>query len=198
MRSLRRATWNSSGGLVLIGALVWGRIANADSTSRGAGAAPLDAGDPTPEAHPGTPASGPDTAETWSSIIKDRLGITASVRAASFSKDLSFDGETGFAVGSLWLTAKPQDVLGIRTYLDGRVQGQNLTRRSHLTWDVREAYAETALGDFDFKAGRQLTVWGRADKINPTDLWSTRDYTLLAPDDEDQLLGVAAVQVAWN
>src|SRR4051812_42653215 len=106
MRSLPRATWNSSGGLVLVGALVWGGIANAASTSKGPRAELLDAGDATPNADAGAPASGPDTAETLSSIIKDRLGITASVRAASFSKDLSFDGETGFAVGSLWLTAK--------------------------------------------------------------------------------------------
>src|SRR5581483_2523069 len=146
----------------------------------------------------GAPASVPVPGEAWSTVLKERLGIAASLRAAFFSKDLSFTGETGFAIGSFWLTAKPEEVLGIRTFLDARVQGQNLSRSSHLTWDVREAYAETSLGDFDFKAGRQLTVWGRADKVNPTDVWSSRDYTFLAADDEDQLLGIAALQVAWN
>jgi hypothetical protein len=46
--------------------------------------------------------------------------------------------------------------------------------------------------------GRQITVWGRADKVNPTDAWSTRDYILLVPNDEDQRLGVASLQATWN
>jgi len=54
------------------------------------------------------------------------------------------------------------------------------------------------LGKFDLRAGRQVIVWGRADKVNPTDSWSTRDRTLLAPNDDDQRLGVASLQATWN
>lgn len=126
------------------------------------------------------------------------LGISGSARAAYFSKDLSFNGDSGFAVGSLWMTARPEEVLGIKTYFDARVQDQNLSRSSTPSWELREGYAETSLGDFDLKGGRQITVWGRADKVNPTDVWSTRDYTLLTTDDEDQRLGVSAIQIAWN
>ena len=96
------------------------------------------------------------------------------------------------------MTAKPREWEGIRTYFDGRVQGQNLTRSSDLKWEVREGYAETSLGSLDIRAGRQIIVWGRADKVNPTDVWSSRDYKLLVTDDEDQRLGASAVQLTWN
>ena len=132
------------------------------------------------------------------SFIKDTLGVSGSVRSALFTRDTSFSGNTGYAVDSLWLTAKPEEVYSVKTYFDARVQGQNLTRNSNLSWELREGYAETSFGDLDLKAGRQITIWGRADKINPTDVWSTRDYTLLTTDDEDQRLGVSSFQAAWN
>jgi hypothetical protein len=128
----------------------------------------------------------------------DPMGLSGSVRADYFSKDKSFSGKTGYAVGSVWVRADPQEVAGIRTFFDARLQGQDLTRNSHLSSDVREAYAQITLGKLDLRAGRQITVWGRADKVNPTDSWSTRDYTLIVPDDEDQRLGVASLQATWN
>jgi hypothetical protein len=120
------------------------------------------------------------------------------VRADYFSKDKSFSGKTGYAVGSIWATASPREVGGIRTYFDARLQGQDLTRGSRVSSELREAYAQTALGNFDVRVGRQVTIWGRADKVNPTDAWSTRDFTLLVPNDEDQRLGVASLQGTWN
>jgi hypothetical protein len=130
--------------------------------------------------------------------VKDILGLSGSVRADYCSKDESFSGKTGYAVGSIWARATPQEIGGIRTYFDARLQGQDLTRRARVSSDLREAYAQTALGSFDVRVGRQITVWGRADKVNPTDAWSTRDFTLLVPDDEDQRLGVASLQGTWN
>jgi len=132
------------------------------------------------------------------SLFKDLLGVSGTVRTAYFSKDMSYDGQSGFGVGSIWLTAKPEEVLGVKTYFDARVQGQDLTRSSDLSWEIREGYAETSVRSLDIKVGRQIIVWGRADKINPTDVWSTRNYTLLTTDDEDQRLGVSTLQTAWN
>jgi hypothetical protein len=117
---------------------------------------------------------------------------------ADFSKDQSFSGQTGYAVGSIWATATPQELWGIKTYFDGRVQGQDLARSAGLSWELREGYAQMSLGRLDLRAGRQVTVWGRADKVNPTDAWSTRDFALLAPNDDDQRLGVATLQATWN
>src|SRR5207248_11330401 len=49
-----------------------------------------------------------------------------------------------------------------------------------------------------FKVGRQIVVWGRADKINPTDSWSIRNYKLLVTDNDEQRVGAAAAQMIWN
>jgi hypothetical protein len=130
--------------------------------------------------------------------MKDILGLSGSVRADYFSRDKSYSGKTGYAVGSIWATARPQEAGGINTYFDARLQGQDLARRSRVSSELREAYAQTALGNFDVRVGRQVTVWGRADKVNPTDAWSTRDFTLLAPNDEDQRLGVTSLEGTWN
>jgi hypothetical protein len=124
--------------------------------------------------------------------------VAVSARAAFFSKDLSFSGNSGFAVGSFWLTAKPEEVFGIKTYVDARMQDEDMTRGSRAALELREAYAEGSIDNLDVRVGRQITVWGRADKVNPTDVWSTKDLTLLAPNDEDQFLGVSALQAAWN
>jgi hypothetical protein len=120
------------------------------------------------------------------------------VRAAEFSKDKSFSGNIGYVVGSIWASATPEEIFGIKTYFEARVQNQDLTRGASALWELREAYAQVTRGPFDFRIGRQISVWGRADKINPTDTWSTRDYTLLAPNDEDQRLGVTSLQCTWN
>jgi hypothetical protein len=130
--------------------------------------------------------------------LPDILGLSGSVRAADFSKDKSFRDQAGYAVASVWATAAPQEFWGIKTYFDGRAQAQDLTRSSGTSWELREGYAQVTLGKLDLRAGRQVIVWGRADKVNPTDAWSTRDLTLLAPNDEDQRLGVTSLQATWN
>jgi hypothetical protein len=132
------------------------------------------------------------------SQLQEILGVSGTVRADDFSKNKSFSDQSGYVVGSVWLTATPQEFWGIKTYFDGRAQAQDLTRNSSSSWEVREGYAQMTFGQLDLRVGRQITVWGRADKVNPTDSWSTRDFKLLAPNDDDQELGVAAVQAAWN
>src|SRR5207249_2177169 len=121
-------------------------------------------------------------AERW----KDLLGISGTTRASFFTKDASFDDAPGVQCDSLWLTAKPHEFAGIKTYLDARVQGQFVSGNSRISADVREGYFENNPGNFDFKVGRQIVVWGRADKINPTDSWSIRNYKLLVTDNDEQ------------
>jgi len=130
--------------------------------------------------------------------VRDLLGISGTARASLFSKDNSFVDAPGVQNDSLWITARPHDISGIKTYFDAQIQGQFASGNSKIYGDLREGYVETTRGDFDFKAGRQITVWGRADKINPTDVWSVRNYHLLVTDDDDQRVGVTAIQAVWN
>lgn len=144
-------------------------------------------------------ASGSDAPEADPSQLSDLLGLSGSVRAAEFSKDKSFSDDTGYLVGSVWVTAAPKEFWGVRTYFDARAQDQDLGRGgSTVSWELREGYAQTTFGNLDLRVGREIIVWGRADKVNPTDSWSTRDFTLLAPNDDDQRLGVTTLQATWN
>jgi hypothetical protein len=61
--------------------------------------------------------------------------------------------------------------------------------------DLREAHLDWQSERWSLRAGRQLLAWGRADRVNPTDHFSARDFTLLVPEDEEQRLGSDAVQL---
>ena len=122
------------------------------------------------------------------------LGLSGTVRGSAFSHDFSVDRDAGAAAVSTWFTAAPRRFLGAKAFLDGWLQAESLRHGSRTSGDLREGYVERPLGDADVKAGRQIIVWGRADKINPTDVWSARDLTLLTTDNEDQRLGATAVQ----
>jgi len=185
MRSSQRALWSGSALCGLATSLLCA------GTSKASGEETI-----APLATPTTVTEPADGAAR--SVLKDHLGLTGSLRAAGFSKDKSFSGEVGYGVGSLWLTASPQEVVGVRFYFDVRAQAEDLTRSSSVSLDLREAYGQRSFGGFDLKAGRQIIVWGRADGVNPTNVWSTRDFKLLAPNDEDQHLGVASVQAGWS
>ena len=62
--------------------------------------------------------------------------------------------------------------------------------------DVREAVIELKAGDVQLRAGRQLFAWGRADRINPTDVISSRDLRRLVDEDEDNRRGLAGVSLS--
>lgn len=57
--------------------------------------------------------------------------------------------------------------------------------------DVRKGFFMLDAGRVSVRAGRQVEVWGRADRLNPTDNLSPRDFTTLSTSDEDQRLGLA-------
>jgi len=126
------------------------------------------------------------------------LGISGTVRGTASSHAFAFDRHAAAAAASAWLTVDPQRFWGVKAFADGRVQTERRPLGARTSWELREAYVERPLGDIDLKIGRQIIVWGRADKVNPTDIWSVRDLTLVTTDDEDQRLGAAAVQAAWR
>lgn len=144
-------------------------------------------------------ASESDAVQSDPWLLSDVLGLSGSLRVDEFSRNKSFSDQIDYRVGSVWFTATPKEFWGIRTYFDARVQNQDLGRGgSTVSWELREGYAQTTFGKLDLRVGRQIIVWGRADKVNPTDSLSTRDFTLLAPNDDDQRLGVATLQATWN
>ena len=131
---------------------------------------------------------------SWS----DALGPSGSVRLAYWQRDKSYDDKRGYEAGSAWLSLKPEELAGWKSYADGYLQSSNLGRQQSGSGDLREGYVQKSIGNLDLRIGRQIIVWGRADKVNPTDNLSTRNYTLLMTDDEDQRLGLFATQLTYN
>lgn len=77
-------------------------------------------------------------------------------------------------------------------------------RASNTTARLREGYVEYEQGLVRVRAGRQIIAWGRADRINPTDNLSPRDFTFLSQEDEEQRNGLNAIAIeakssgAWS
>lgn len=64
--------------------------------------------------------------------------------------------------------------------------------------DIQEANVAWRVGGVKLTAGRQLFAWGRADRLNPTDVLSARDQRRLVDDDNDMRLGIAAVSAEMD
>jgi hypothetical protein len=64
--------------------------------------------------------------------------------------------------------------------------------------DLREGLIEARIAGLRVSAGRQVLSWGRADRINPTDMLAARDYTRLVEEEEETRLGQATLSVGAN
>ncbi len=128
----------------------------------------------------------------------DAFGPSGSLRGSFYESDKRYTSASPLSTGSLWLNLKPEEFAGIRSYAEGYLYGENAEGTFKGSWDVREAYLERSFGPLDLRAGRQINVWGRADKVNPTDNLTVRDQRLLFNDDEEQRLGIGALQAVWN
>ncbi|MBU6152987.1 MAG: hypothetical protein KGP28_01685 [Bdellovibrionales bacterium] len=137
-------------------------------------------------------------AEGASESLSEVLGTTFSARTGAWGEDKRFTSDEGIGVTSAWLTLRPKEVAGLRFSLEGYGMAENVTRKPRFLGDLREGFVETSIGAFDIRAGRQVLVWGRADKLNPTDNLSVKDYRLLTTDDEEQRLGLTTLSAAWN
>lgn len=114
------------------------------------------------------------------------LGGRVSVRAGAWTHDRQLGSETVTAVGSIRGEIAPRLSDGFDVRLAGWAQADSArgTRA-----DLIQGYARARLGPVELLAGREIVVWGRADRLNPTDVLSSRDYTLLVADDDDQRRG---------
>jgi hypothetical protein len=128
----------------------------------------------------------------------DTIGPSGSLRGSFYESDKRYTTASPLSTGSLWLNLKPEELAGVRSYVEGYLYGENLEGTFKGAWDLREAYLERSFGPLDFRVGRQINVWGRADKLNPTDNLTVRDQRLLFADDEEQRLGIGSLQAVLN
>ena len=126
---------------------------------------------------------------TASREIVDWLQVDYSIRGAYWSSDRRLTSVNHFGVSELWLRSQPKLGENLSGRFEGWVIDQDLFRGADPKFELREGYLSYRGNALDVSIGRRLVVWGRADRINPTDTISSRDRTLLFPEDDDQRRG---------
>lgn len=115
--------------------------------------------------------------------------FSGSVRGGYWSGSRSLDDQEDLKTASFWLKTTPKIGSLASAHLEGWVINQDLLGTNETKGMLREGFVDFAAGPADFRLGKQIIVWGRADQINPTDNLSPRDYTLLFPDENEQRFG---------
>jgi len=146
------------------------------------------------------PAAAEETEESARSVtdLVKAAQLSGSLRAAYWSSNRSLDDGDHFGVAALWLKSAPKLGPNASLLIDGWVGNQDLVHEEATTGELREAYLDLHLGALDLRIGKQIIVWGRADRLNPTDNLTPRDFTLLVPEDTDQRSGAAGIQATYH
>jgi hypothetical protein len=95
------------------------------------------------------------------------------------------------------VTFKPRLGANLQVGLNARAGVHDQGAAKGSSRRMREAYLDFDAGPLSLRMGHQIVAWGRADRINPTDSLSPRDFTLLTPDDEQQRNGIDALQARY-
>jgi len=128
------------------------------------------------------------------SDVVERANLGGSLRGGYWSSSRDLDGGTHLPVAALWLHGRWDPLPAASVVLDGWVRNDDLFHEEATAGKLREAYLDLRIGPVDLRVGRQIIAWGRADRINPTDNLTPRDFTLLVPEDADQRFGVSGIR----
>lgn len=123
--------------------------------------------------------------------------VSGSVRAAWYGASARLDGREDVGAASVWLKAT-QDAGSAGYVVEAMLRNDDAGGGGPTSTRVREAYLRWNGEQLDVKLGRQLIVWGRADRLNPTDNITPRNYTWLTPEENDQRLGVLAASARYR
>lgn len=139
-----------------------------------------------------TPATD-DTASTLSA-----LNLNGSLRSSYWNVSNNPNGRNNLGINELWLKAAPHLSDNATLLLDGWTRTPNADNSTTTQGLLREGYVNFSSGAADFRIGKQIIVWGRADQLNPTDNLSPRDYTMFTAENDDQRQGTSAVKTTYN
>jgi len=117
-----------------------------------------------------------------------------SLRSDAWSGSRQLDDDGAIARASAWGRAKLDLGDAGKLVSDGWLARQSRSKPGDAA-RLRELLWQGSAGAVDWKLGRQIVAWGRADGLNPTDNLSPRDYTLLVPQDGEQRRGNDGVQL---
>ena len=114
-----------------------------------------------------------------------------------WSSNRNLDDRTNLPSAQCAVSWKPKLSTDMRLGIDMHLGWQDQLGTDSTTIRVREAYLEYDNSAVSLRLGRQTVAWGRADRINPTDVLSPKDFTLLSFDDESQRTGIDAMKLRY-
>ncbi|MBC8402764.1 MAG: hypothetical protein H8E14_14860 [Candidatus Marinimicrobia bacterium] len=119
--------------------------------------------------------------------VTQNLDISGFVRGTSYignlGKNKSAELQSGYGELCLKLQAdqgEKGDVFAELRFRSGHEYGNSISE-----FDISEAYVNAYLWKFDFRLGKQIVMWGRADGFNPTNNITPQDPTVRSPDPDD-------------
>jgi hypothetical protein len=120
-----------------------------------------------------------------------------SLRTDAWSGSRQLDDDGAIARASVWGRARLDLGDAGKLVGDGWLATQSRSKPGDAA-RLRELLWQGSAGSIDWKLGRQIVAWGRADGLNPTDNLSPRDYTVLVPQDGEQRRGNDGVQLGLD
>jgi hypothetical protein len=127
--------------------------------------------------------------------ILQKPELNGSVRAGYFSSSRMLDGRNDLGTGSVWLKATQNIGEDASLIAKGWARNDGFYGSSK---KLQEGYLNFSSGNMDYRVGRQIIVWGRADRLNPTDNLTPRNFTLLTPEEDDQRIGSFAAKATYH
>ena len=130
----------------------------------------------------------------------DTASYSGALRSDYLQSTRSLDDASNLVGATVQLKGLLRPTQQTSVKLDARATNAALGRAGYANTQLTESYLAFHQGNWDGRVGKQIIAWGRADGINPTDVISPRDYTVLLPFDEDQRSGVwgAMLSYAWT
>lgn len=126
------------------------------------------------------------------------LNLNGSLRSSYWNVSNNPNGHKDIGIAELWLKAAPRLGDNATLLLEGWRRTPKADRFTATQGLLREGYVDFSSGAANFRIGKQIIVWGRADQINPTDNLSPRNYTLFTAENDDQRQGASAVKGTYN
>lgn len=125
--------------------------------------------------------------------------FNGSAAARFFGGSRKFD-ERRNLLGAKISATQENRLYGFRSFLEGRLFVEELKAPKHTDFDFREGYIDWYPVDtLRLRAGKQIVAWGRADEINPTDVFTPRRNGLLTVDAaSEQKTGALVAQARWE
>lgn len=114
-----------------------------------------------------------------------RAGVWSGPRTATSGGDITLNLEA-------WGRAEAQLADGLDLRIEGWAALDPVGEGS-ADADIRDAYLSWRHGPLRFDVGRKVFAWGRADRLNPTDVLGARDYRRLVEDEGDTRLGLGSL-----